>query len=160
MQVELLWDSIVLRGAITVGSIVRSYGQLFGPALIKAYDLETNVAIYPRVVVDEVVFREAKRNPALTGHSNGNGTQEILSLLCQDRDAHRFIDYLAVLRHRSEPRSFRRFLKHHRNLIKDGIAEYRGNERVLAKYNWMAGYHNHKIKELGIRNASSLSISR
>jgi len=65
-QVDLLREGIVLRGGMTFGSIVRSYGQLFGPALIRAYDLESTQAKYPRVILDEVIFRELKRNPALT----------------------------------------------------------------------------------------------
>lgn len=44
-------EGILLRGGITVGDAALSYGQLFGPAVIRGYDLEREVARFPRIVV-------------------------------------------------------------------------------------------------------------
>jgi hypothetical protein len=157
-QVDLLQEGIVVRGAITFGSIVRSYGQLFGPALIKAYDLESKVAIYPRVIIDDIVFRELKRNPALTMSGGEDEEREIMRLVIEDRDHHRFIDYLSVFYRRSDSRPFRRFLKDHKQLIDKGLEEFSENESVVEKYRWMAAYHNRKIKELRVRKATFISV--
>jgi hypothetical protein len=66
VQTRLLFDEgILLRGGITVGDVALSYGQLFGPAVIRGYALESQVARFPRIVVGEEVLREVKNNPAL-----------------------------------------------------------------------------------------------
>jgi len=46
---------ILLRGGITVGKLIHeSSGVLFGPALVEAYELESNEAKYPRFVVSKI----------------------------------------------------------------------------------------------------------
>lgn len=47
----------LLRGGIAVGDIIHDEEVVFGPALNRAYELESNVAVYPRIVVDEPVLR-------------------------------------------------------------------------------------------------------
>jgi hypothetical protein len=66
VQTGLLFDEgILLRGGITVGDVALSYGQLFGPAVIRGYAIESQVARFPLIVVGEEVLREVKNNPAL-----------------------------------------------------------------------------------------------
>jgi hypothetical protein len=47
----------LLRGGIVVGDIIHDEEVVFGPALNRAYELESKVAIYPRIVVDEPVLK-------------------------------------------------------------------------------------------------------
>src|SRR5689334_1851014 len=48
----LQWDLTVrgffLRGGVTVGKVHLREGLLFGPALVDAYDIETQRAVHPR----------------------------------------------------------------------------------------------------------------
>jgi hypothetical protein len=50
----------LLRGGITVGDIYHDEEVVFGPALNRAYELESTVAIVPRIVLDEEVLRIGK----------------------------------------------------------------------------------------------------
>jgi len=50
----------LLRGGIAVGNIIHDDEVVFGPALNRAYELESKVAIYPRIVVDEPVLKIGK----------------------------------------------------------------------------------------------------
>jgi hypothetical protein len=45
----------LVRGAITVGPLVHDVDVIYGPALIAAYELERDIAVYPRIVVEENV---------------------------------------------------------------------------------------------------------
>lgn len=51
-----LWveHSLVIRGGITLGKLVHidNGGPLFGPAMNRAYLLESQKAIYPRIIID------------------------------------------------------------------------------------------------------------
>ena len=49
-----LWSfgsPIWLRGAIARGQLYCGDGEIFGPALVEAYKMEENLAIYPRIVM-------------------------------------------------------------------------------------------------------------
>ena len=44
---------LLLRGGISCGSLIHSDGNIFGPAMNRAYHLESKVAKQPRIAVDE-----------------------------------------------------------------------------------------------------------
>lgn len=46
---------LLCRGAIVKGDLFRDDDILFGPALTNAYELETMLSIYPRIVIDEKI---------------------------------------------------------------------------------------------------------
>jgi hypothetical protein len=50
----------LLRGGITVGDIIHDEEVVFGPALNRAYELESTIAIYPRIVLDKEVINIGK----------------------------------------------------------------------------------------------------
>ncbi len=45
--------NLLMRGAITVGSLYDDQTCIFGPALVEAYDLETNEAKVPRIILSD-----------------------------------------------------------------------------------------------------------
>jgi hypothetical protein len=47
----------LLRGGVAEGDIIHDEEVVFGPALIRAYELESRIAMFPRIVVDEPVMR-------------------------------------------------------------------------------------------------------
>lgn len=54
-----LWRDfkILIRGAIVVDKFVHiENGAIIGPALVKAYDYETNLANYPRIILDDLCY--------------------------------------------------------------------------------------------------------
>ena len=48
-----------MRGAITVGDIHQSDEEniIFGNALIETYELESNIAIYPRIILSKSAYK-------------------------------------------------------------------------------------------------------
>ena len=56
MQLLTVSARFLLRGGITVGDIYHDDEAVFGPALNRAYELESKVAVYPRILVDEPVL--------------------------------------------------------------------------------------------------------
>ena len=48
---------MLMRGGLSIGNLVhRRGGALFGPAMNEAYAIESKAAVYPRVVVSELVY--------------------------------------------------------------------------------------------------------
>ena len=44
------------RGGVAIGDIYHDDEAVFGPGLVRAYDIESNVAKFPRIVVDHEVL--------------------------------------------------------------------------------------------------------
>lgn len=52
VQLGLALAGFLVRGAISIGNLVHTRSAVFGPALIRAYELESQHAFYPRVLLD------------------------------------------------------------------------------------------------------------
>jgi hypothetical protein len=51
-QPELVREAVLLRSGLTIGNVFVDNAITFGPALIRAFELENDVAVSPRVIVD------------------------------------------------------------------------------------------------------------
>lgn len=52
IQMGAAMKGYLVRGGLTAGYIVHNDYVVFGPAVNRAYDLESKVAVYPRIVID------------------------------------------------------------------------------------------------------------
>jgi hypothetical protein len=156
VQTNLLFDEgILLRGGITVGDVALSYGQLFGPAVVRGYALESQVARFPRVVVGEEVLRELRNNPALWVHDPDYDLKATKNLLRRDFDGEYFVDYLRVIEQELDDRSaYPTLLDQHDEFIKRGLRRYKQSASILAKYKWLREYHRYTVKKWEERNRS------
>jgi hypothetical protein len=62
-QFASVGGGFLVRGGVTVGNILHDEQSVFGPALNRAYELESRIAIFPRIVVDENVFDDGRHVP-------------------------------------------------------------------------------------------------
>ena len=89
-----------LRGAIDIAWAVELHeGELYGAAIAKAYEYESIIAQYPRIVVSDrtIGYLETWRSSIGTDvFSNNNRTlaELCLSMLRQDSDGYFFLHYL------------------------------------------------------------------
>ncbi len=58
IQYTLLTEGILIRGGISTGTLYHSAKYLFGSAIISAYQLESEKAIYPRIIIDEKLIQK------------------------------------------------------------------------------------------------------
>jgi hypothetical protein len=147
VQTILLADEgILLRGGITVGDAALSYGQLFGPAVIRGYELEHEVARFPRIVVGQEVLDEVTQNRALWIHDRDTELGGVKDLLRRDSDGEYFVDYLRVVQSElNDPRQYAGFLEKHKEFIDKSLRRYKANASVLPKYKWLREYHRQTL---------------
>jgi hypothetical protein len=67
-QIYAIYHGFLVRGGIAVGELHHGDHAVFGPALVSAYRLESEIALYPRIVLDEQMlpFFELSHNPGLS----------------------------------------------------------------------------------------------
>ncbi len=162
-QGMLIDFGVLLRGGIAYGDISISGQRVFGPALINAYELESNYAKYPRILISPFIFHELKKNPLLIakGHDSDTEINFIRDMLKQGDDGIWFIDYgRAIERELDEPEMYPKFLERHRELIIEGVREYKLKDNVLGKYLWLAKYHNQIVQEIKSKSLQRYGIKK
>jgi hypothetical protein len=141
-----------LRGALHIGMVgIFSEGDIYGPAFVKAYDLENEVADYPRVVVSNelVEYLTARRedtDEAPQSRAACFAAERCLSMVTKDNDGEWIVHYLSddamlgigtsskpsVLRVRA--REFAR--------VEHAKFNDRGATKLAAKYARLLAYHD------------------
>ncbi|WP_139423188.1 hypothetical protein [Chryseobacterium mulctrae] len=91
---ELANQGYLTRGGVSIGKLIHTNELIFGPALVKAHELESKKAIYPRILVDEDVI-ENGINYRVGNHSAEDELDYLMDILSQDDDRNYYIDYIS-----------------------------------------------------------------
>jgi hypothetical protein len=136
--ISLAERGFLLRGAITIGDLYHTPRHVVGPAMVKAYEMESKVACHPRVIIDPAVLRLARRRR--TEHHTPDEEEEyVRGFIAEDDDGHLFIDYVSwnavVAVAGADDFGYPDYLGTMSGLLRRGLAH--GDARVVAKYLWL-----------------------
>ncbi|WP_153028144.1 hypothetical protein [Pseudomonas aeruginosa] len=151
MQSDLINSRIPVRGGVSIGDVFYDEQTIFGPGFVRAYELESTFANYPRIVVDpEILSRVVDDSDLRSSHNDlENELGSIRNLLkCGDDGIH-FIDYLKS--YQSEIDDFEdipTYLENHKSIIQSNINRFNSLNPISSKYLWMAKYHNEVVCDL------------
>lgn len=95
LQLKLIQRGLLIRGAITKGTLHHDQDFVFGPALNEAAELE-KVAMYPRVIVDRDLLKAAGISVASVANSGKSSDRSVGSLVAIDLDGMYYVDYFAI----------------------------------------------------------------
>jgi hypothetical protein len=127
-----------LRGAIVKGKAFyeeQDDGKTvcFGPAINRAHIIENGIAVFPRIVIDN-----------LTLPTNSLQTDNTIPIRI-DFDGLFILDYLQ--------NSAINQLRQHKQYIQNGVSEINdhtnineNHEKIMHKYSWLKSYHNSFVK--------------
>ncbi len=138
-QLELALSGFFVRGGISIGEHYMDEETVFGPALIESYNLESKVAVYPRVILSELAKRRVQEHMRYYGIP-ANSPQHLHIL--KDSDGQWFVNYLYVLLQSGE-NHLRSRLVQHKQIVEEKLEEYKDDSKLLDKYGWVANYHNY-----------------
>jgi hypothetical protein len=161
-QIELVNLGVLIRAGLTVGDAylpASGDGPVFGPAMVRAYEIESQEAVYPRIVIDDDALEQHKLDPLLRSESNSLAEEQKLlrQLLAVGDDGTRYINYLNAVGEFDDPSVHLSFLQTHAQLVRTGRIES-VNRNVRRKYEWLTVYHNKQVE--GMRRAILSSPSR
>lgn len=155
-QSSLLFDEeLLIRGGVTIGPLAKSYGQIFGPGLIRAYELESQQAKYPRIPVDPCVLEEFHCNPGLCVHDPETDAGYMKEMLRKDSDGKLFVDYLRVMEHElDDPATYPGYMQNLRTFIDKRLEEFADVPPVREKYKWLREYRAKTLRTSHSRRAT------
>ena len=122
-----LHKKILLRGSIVCDWLFHENNKIFGPALVKAYNIEKNIAIYPRVVFNKELLDIANMYPANWINKSDRNTISN-ELITKDFDGLYYFDYIKIINYFTSDNNSIYF-----NLLRKAI-EYLDNSNDMKKY--------------------------
>lgn len=167
-QVQCVGSGVFIRAGLAIGDAhvgLDGKGPVFGPAMVRAYEIETSEALHPRIVVDEAAYHHFLADARLRkeDHTLEEDARYVDGLLRVDDDGTRFIDYLRASESEFDDLGgYFAFLEQHSALVREKLATTGG--RVRAKFEWLARYHNAVVEEilsdfaLGRRSAEGFEL--
>jgi hypothetical protein len=147
---NLLAHDILTRGAVVCGGMYHHGRIAFGPAIIEAYDIERNVANYPRILLTESAREAIRWEDENFWHGQ---------LLRQDSDGCSFINVLTPPLSMWSPLSqpprlavgdLKEFLRRIKGFLESRLERSRDNMRHLSKVRWLVHHFNLAAREHGI----------
>lgn len=135
IQVEFLKKGWLTRGGITSGNFFADDVMVWGTALVRAYTLESTIAIYPRVIIDPILIGDLHLAIQPDTHCS--------TWIRKDKDSLFYVEFL------------NRCLKHADffalgllQIIEKKLSQYHGNTKVCQKWLWLSAYLNERLPEL------------
>lgn len=145
---QLLNLGLFVRGGIAYGGLIHRNAIAYGPALIKAYELE-QTAVYPRIVLEPMLADEWGRGQRYY-HDELFLTDKTWR---RDKDGLSFYDFLQPFMAGHFDKSshtidgVRVILEQVRPKIIANLSIFKNDPRVSMKYGWLAAYFNEMIDE-------------
>lgn len=134
IQNYLLENNVLLRGGIAKGEFYGFEDIAFGPALIEAYEIEGNIAVYPRIVLSKAVADDIT---AL------NDSHINLYINRSKEDSLFFINHLNPLEIRKMNNATNK-LTIIQNFIEEGCSN--NNPKIRVKYQWIKNYYETSLQ--------------
>lgn len=142
LQLDLILYGVLIRGGICIGDLYHDGDIVFGPAMNKAYFLESKVAIYPRIIVEDTAVEHYVK------HVDGDkyDIDDIKSLILEDNDGLIYVDML----HQDQEMydmgdEYYNWLLDIRSIIEGGLSNEKIDIRM--KYEWLKKYYNNVVTD-------------
>ena len=169
LQLELLRHRFLCRGALVTAENYINNDIIVSEALIKAHLIEEKIAIYPRIIIDEEVFKIIK--PQIDSGKIMNDKKYltkdavfrdydgkyVLNTLCLISDVYAYINedfkYIQNLHEDNNMKLYRQSMYEYKNNIQDYyvsvLKDGSLNKNILSKLNYLVNYYN-RILNLSI----------
>jgi hypothetical protein len=149
-QYEMALQGFFIRGGLSVGKLFVDENSVYGEALLDAYELETNVAVNPVVVLSDDAMKLVDLH---LSYYMGESAPQARSVLV-NADGRYFINYLSecILENSEGEWLDIASLRKHKVQIEKALVQYAAQPAVFAKFSWLAAYHNYFCESVSSAN--------
>jgi hypothetical protein len=137
-----------LRGGVDVGTGIETADQLFGASVVKAYELESEVAQYPRIVVGstlreylDALSLQPADNPDPLARYEIVQAKRALRLLTLDEDGQWILDSLGDGFREDLGANLPVGVVHDAHqFVRESVRKWQRHEKLGPRYKWLARY--------------------
>ena len=152
-QSNMTLNGYFLRGGIDFGDYYGDKDFAYGSSLIEAHRLEAYCAKYPRIILSDTMLK------LIYFHTekfySGIEYAPQMDYLLRDSEGIVFLDYLEGLNPNFQDEDvfpddvdkFIQSLQEHKTIVNNHLIKHKENEKVHAKYEWVADYHDYYCKQ-------------
>ncbi|HEX8553192.1 MAG TPA: hypothetical protein VF695_00660 [Sphingomonas sp.] len=144
--IDLAHRGYLLRGAVTRGPLFHSHRHVVGPAMVKAYLMESKLAKFPRVIIDPELLKLARQYRS-EQHTPKEEEAYVRHFVKEDTDGQLFFDYVSwesVVEHAgANDEAYGPYLARLSALVSKGLNHEEPS--VIEKYLWL---HRHYLASL------------
>jgi hypothetical protein len=138
---RIQWELLVHQDALIRGGVclknMNRHGYLFGPGLVRAYELAEKLSVFPRIIIDADLTSLIKSTPIPWNQ-----------LLGQGEDGQYFVDYLNItLKSSKDQANVIKNAAEHKKCVLRKLKTHKKDERIRQKLVWLALYHNRTIND-------------
>jgi len=155
---SFIWEAFIrtkclVRGGIAYDQLLIDGSVVIGPALSRAYDIESRQAIYPRIVIDEEIVQKllGSKEP---DQSSFYAHFHELGSMSRDFDGRVYVKpyHLFQRYYNSETADSHNIIQFNKYsaIFDEMVQEAKRNARILQKYAWWAKQMNKVFKEVGM----------
>lgn len=151
---NLVRRGILCRGGIYEGQLLHTNKIIFGPGLVNAYELESKVAIYPRVVLSRDILDKVIQFPI---DHNTSEEEEIdyQGYITIDSDGLYFVDYINKIKSILDDDSdFHEYIHSLKRIIDDFPCS---GHTLAVKRGWLITKFNKLVDEYGLEKILQIS---
>ena len=154
VMLECVNRGILIRGGMTIGPVhvgLAGDGPIFGNGMVRAFKIESEEAVYPRIMIDDAALEDYLADEALwqDGNFDADEARLVRQFVGMAEDGSHFVDYLKA----AGPGEFDagvaghfEFLQRHRRVIIDNMVN--ADPKAQRKLVWLANYHNRYVVDL------------
>lgn len=142
-QLSMALDGFFVRGAFSMDHLYVGADVVYGPAILEAYKLESEIANNPRIIFSDEVMDLVRAHLKYYGDPKDSPQYEEIML---DTDGRYFINYLYGIIENDEYSIDESALMMHKKNVEDRLRQFQNNSHIWSKYLWVANYHNYFCK--------------
>lgn len=158
--VNFILKGYLVRGGIAYGYLLHNDNIVFGPAMSSAYELESKIAIYPRIIFDRELVEELINNGDFTLKSLFYDEAESSNFWKEDFDGKYYLNFLKAAEIYMEPiYYYNHFLPELRKFITTALRN-RSNQSVRTKYGWLKTKFNSQLESINTHQLSKPVIKQ
>lgn len=136
LQADMLMShKVLMRGGLVYGNIHHNDKMVFGTAVNRAYELESKIAIYPRIIIDNSVldFFNATHKRLKNDQAWQSDWRQVKNLIKKDTDGINYVNYIEGSA-TEYAETYPIFIQHVKQLVTD-------NQKlpinIKQKYDWL-----------------------
>jgi hypothetical protein len=146
LQKSFIEHNIFIRGSVAKGEIFEDKKNVFGPGVNEAYKLESEIAIFPRIVIHDDLVLKLKEKEAQFPLLKLN------RYIIEDYQGVFFLDYLSIpifpiIKKNLTKSEITSFKKHKKNITEEledikNLRNERNKDKIIGKYLMLSCYHD------------------